>query len=726
MVIASHGGYCWRAVSGEATETQGAPPVVRPEIQALRAVAVMTVVVYHLWPDAVPGGFVGVDVFFAISGFLITLHLLREVERSGRVSIPGFWARRARRILPAALVVLAFCAITTITTVPQVHWNQYFKEIRASATYVENWQLASDAIDYQAQDNAPTSVQHFWSLSAEEQFYLVWPVLILLAIVLVARRRPRLPRRGPPRSRADMRRVSIALVLGICTAASLVYSILHTHANPLEAYFVTPARAWEFGAGGLLAVLALRPSRVYPDTRALVSWAGIAAIMITVFTYTNGTPFPSYTALLPIVATLAVIWAGAPEVSWAPTPLMALRPVQFLGDISYSIYLWHWPLLILAPFALNHDLDTATRLSILALTILAAWITKVLVEDPMRSGLFLAQRKARFTFAVAGVATALVLGVAASGNERLERDLRTAQRQSVLLIDSKPRCFGAASRDVEHPCMNPELKHSVVPTPALAANGHNAPCVDVTPQVVIPVCTFGATSAKATKRVAFMGDSHAQSWRAAMRVAALSKGWQGVTVSRTGCGYSEVVKDIEQPARTQCVNWVKRVPRWYEANPDVDTAFVIGFSGATVKVPAGKDPHEAAVKGFMNAWAALPASVKHIIVLQDNPLMKRHGETGACVERAIENKRRAGVACRLSRRRALLPDPAAEAARRLKSPRVQVIDLTPFFCDAKYCYPVIGGALVLKDLDHITRVYASTLGPYIARAYDRLAAKWRG
>jgi peptidoglycan/LPS O-acetylase OafA/YrhL len=267
-------------VISDATDSQGAQPTaVRPEIQALRAVAVMTVVIFHLWPEILPGGFVGVDVFFAISGFLITLHLLREVERTGRVSIPGFWARRARRILPAALVVLAFCAITTLTTVPQTQWDQFFKEIRASTLYVENWQLAADAVDYQAQDNAPSSVQHFWSLSAEEQFYLVWPVLILLAIAM-AGQRLRWRRRGRPRprrSRSFDRHRSIALVLGLATGASLIYSIVHTEANPLEAYFVTPTRAWEFGAGGLLAVLATRSSTSHPGRDAVSELHGAAA-----------------------------------------------------------------------------------------------------------------------------------------------------------------------------------------------------------------------------------------------------------------------------------------------------------------------------------------------------------------------------------------------------------------------------------------------------------------
>jgi peptidoglycan/LPS O-acetylase OafA/YrhL len=184
---------------------------LRPEIQALRALAVALVLVYHLWPAVVPGGFVGVDVFFAISGFLITSLLLREAERTGSVSLRAFWARRARRILPAALLTVLVCALATVALVPLTRWGQFFTEMRASTAYVQNWQLAGDAVDYLAAANAPSPVQHYWSLSIEEQFYLVWPVLIAAALRVspgssapapcspsprrsIGRRRPR----GPP------------------------------------------------------------------------------------------------------------------------------------------------------------------------------------------------------------------------------------------------------------------------------------------------------------------------------------------------------------------------------------------------------------------------------------------------------------------------------------------------------------------------------------------------
>src|SRR4051812_36437318 len=201
----------------------------RPEIQALRAVAVALVVVYHLWPDALPGGFTGVDVFFVISGFLITSLLLRELHSTGTLSLTGFWARRARRILPAAFATVAACGAAMVVIVPLSLWPQFLDELRASVLYVQNWRLAPDAVDYFAvAEHAPAPVQHFWSLTVEEQFYVVWPVALLLT-------------RGR------------AAAMVVLTAASLGYSLYETAANPAAAYFVTPARAWEFGVGGLLA-----------------------------------------------------------------------------------------------------------------------------------------------------------------------------------------------------------------------------------------------------------------------------------------------------------------------------------------------------------------------------------------------------------------------------------------------------------------------------------------
>ncbi|MGH3322789.1 MAG: acyltransferase family protein, partial [Streptosporangiaceae bacterium] len=312
---------------------------LRPEIQALRAVAVAAVLLFHLWPNRLTGGYVGVDVFFAISGFLITAHLLREVDATGRIRFAAFWARRARRLLPASLLVLAVSAGGTYLFVPQEKWQQFFSEIGASALYVQNWLLAHNAVDYLASENAPSVAQHFWTLSAEEQYYAVWPLLIAVVLLLARRRSTR------------VRRNSLLAVLVLLTAASLAYSVWETSTNPSVAYFITPTRIWEFGLGAIVAFVWPEPAGGV-RLRVLMSWVGLGCIAVATIVFTADTVFPGYAAALPVVGALLVIVAGPVAHPAGTLWLARLRPVQFLGDVSYSVYLWHWPLIVLAPYVL--------------------------------------------------------------------------------------------------------------------------------------------------------------------------------------------------------------------------------------------------------------------------------------------------------------------------------------------------------------------------------------
>src|SRR4051794_20249721 len=329
------------ALAGRTPGPDGAPRTRwRPEIQALRALAVSLVIAAHIWPDLVPGGYVGVDVFFAVSGFLITSMLVEELVGSGRIALTAFWARRARRILPAALVTLLACAVGTMLLVPTHRWDAFLTEIATSAAYVENWQLAHAAVDYFAKADGISPVQHYWSLSVEEQFYLVWPLLLLAAVGVTHGRSAR------------VRLGALAAAMGVLTAASLAWSILHTPADPEAAYFVTPTRAWEFGAGGVLALLP-QLGRSPAAARAALSWLGLVAIVVAGFAYGPQTIFPGSAALLPVLGALAVIRAGAPYHRLAPTRLLSRPAIQRTGDLSYSLYLWHWPLLVLLPYAVH-------------------------------------------------------------------------------------------------------------------------------------------------------------------------------------------------------------------------------------------------------------------------------------------------------------------------------------------------------------------------------------
>ncbi|HYF28306.1 MAG TPA: acyltransferase family protein [Baekduia sp.] len=659
---------------------------VREEIQALRALAVALVVVHHLWPGALPGGYVGVDVFFAISGFLITGLLVDELERRGRISLTGFWARRARRLLPAALLTVLGCALATVALVPLTEWRAFFDAMLAGVLYVENWHLAAQAVDYFAPDT-PSPVQHFWTLSVEEQFYVAWP-LLLLAGALVSRRR-----------------AALAAVLGLVTVASLTYGIGATAADPATAFFSTPARAWEFGLGGLLALLPAWGG--HRHARAVLSWLGLAAIVAAAVAFHAGTPFPGLAALLPVLGALAVIRAGMPARAGAPTKLFAVAPVQRLGDLSYGVYLWHWPLLILAPYALGRTVGAATAFAIAALSVALAAVSKAFVEDPVRAGPLLTRRRPRVTFAAAAAAMAAVCAVAVAAQAHLDARVDRDRQAVADAIARASGCFGAPAA-IREGCAGRIPDDVVAPSPVVAQRQGNAPCSMVERRSRLAVCAFGVGPERARATVAVVGDSHAAHWRAALAPVARAERWRALSLTRTGCPFSRAPRDVDEPARTNCLQWNREVLGWLRAHPEVTTVFVAARAGADVErgTPA---------EGYAAAWRALPPTVRRVVVLRDTPRLRF--ATLGCVERALASDRAGGDACAVVRRRALQPDPQVTAARAV--PRARVVDLSEVFCDRRVCRPVIGGALAYRDEDHLTPTFARTLAPLLQREVRR-------
>ena len=667
---------------------------IRSEIQALRALAVALVLAYHFWPRLVPGGFVGVDVFFVISGFLITAGLVREAEATGRVRLAHFWARRARRILPAAVLVLATCALASVLLVPPTIRGGWLEEIAASALYVENWHLAASSVDYLAADDAPSAVRHFWSLSVEEQVYLVWPLLVLAGVAFVRDRR-----RG------------IAVALGLVTVASLAWSAYATASDPGPAYFATPARAWELGAGALLALL---PPPATDRRRMLLAAAGVVGIALAAATFSSATAMPGVAALLPVFGAAAIIRAQV-----APRPVR-LRPVQWLGDVSYGAYLWHWPLLVLAPFAVGHDVRDGERVALLVITLLAAGLSKRLVEDPVRrarAGL----RPGRTLLAGAAASLAVVAATTAGGSS-LEEDVRRAEREVERVLAAPPPCFGAAARDPRRRCARAARRRTVVPSPLAAQRAPNAPCWPVGQEGLLYKCQFGVRLADSARSIALVGDSHASHWRAALDPVADRRRWRAISIARSSCPFRAGVPALPEPERSTCLRWARQVPAWFRRNPEFSTVVVAQFAGARVETPPGADVFETQVAAYTSAWRSLPRSVRRIVVLRDTPRMRRANGTLACVERAMDAERDAAQVCRRPRDVALPPDPAAEAARRMGG-RVKVVDLTRLMCGPRWCPAVVGGALVHKDSNHMTSVFAATLAPYLERRLAPLV--WR-
>lgn len=333
----------------------------RPELQALRALAVVAVVINHSWPGLAPGGYFGVDIFFVVSGFLITHQLVREQGLRGRISLPGFYLRRARRLLPAATLVLLAVAAMTFLFVPENEWRVWFSQIAASALYVQNWAIL-------ASPDVSTAVTHFWSLSVEEQFYLGWPILVIAAAALasVLRRRAR---------------TVLVVVVVVVAAASLVHWIVVTTGDYELGYFSTLSRAWEFAAGALVALI---PARLRVGSRwsPILFWSGLTTIVLAVVLVVPS--LPHTLALVPVLGTVAIIVAAQRGVPASARALVELRTVQFTGDISYALYLWHWPVLVFAPLITGVASESWFMVLLLAFAVALSWGTTRFVENPVR------------------------------------------------------------------------------------------------------------------------------------------------------------------------------------------------------------------------------------------------------------------------------------------------------------------------------------------------------
>ena len=295
-------------------------------------------------------------------------------------------------------------------------------------------------------------------------------------------------------------------------------------------------------------------------------------------------------------------------------------------------------------------------------------------------------------------------------------DTGEAQMQVTLSVspEARQRCFGAASRDNKKPCRNPKLTRAVVPSPDTAVLTPNIPCTPLKQIGHIIPCEFGVPAAEARNTIALIGDSHAAHWRAALEIVAQDVKWRGVSVTRSGCPYTRAVARLDPPSRRQaCVLWNQEVPRWLAANPKISTVFVVAHYDSTVVVKDKVNQFSAKITGYMRAWKALPKSVKRVIVIRDTP--RSTPDTLNCVRAAMAKRKNAGTTCALSRGSALDRDAAASAAARDPSKRVQAIDMTSFFCSSAKCFPVVGGALVYKDISHLTDVFASSLGPFLLR-----------
>lgn len=692
----------------------------RPEVQALRAVAVMMVVINHLWPSVLPGGFAGVDVFFVISGFLITAHLFRELESTGRVDLPSFWSRRIRRLLPAALVVLAACFVLTVTVLPSSAWRENLAQILASTVYVENWVLVGAATDYFAAENAATTVQHYWSLSLEEQFYLVWPVVLALVTWLAVRRGRGGRLRGPL--------MGLIAVIGVL---ALAYSILLSlGSGNAGAYFSTLTRAWEFMAGAAL-VFALERRRL-PGAAAIVAgWLGLAIVIASAFLLRGGPSYPGAVALIPVAGAVLVIAAGSPLSAWSTRRISQLRPVQYLGDISYSLYLWHWPLIVVAPFALVAVGGLSTwwqRMLILALSVVLAALTKRFVEDRFRAApAGLPRRRANRRAFLAPVTAAIAMVVAVTAVNVLVVAPRTEAVERAVEQMRSEGCLGADA--IRNECADPFGAASTLDP--MLATADRVPVCD--PSLgrepdgeTAATCVYG--DADNDPVIAVIGDSHAQILSFYTARWALDHGYAVVEYMSSACP-ALITRQMEFPhanrattAETSeswepCRAYAERALAEIAASSDIAGVVV---TNATRTYLDEEEP-ERSILTPANVEAALRqlgGDGRPVLVVRDVPgLGFDQGTAPQCLAQHPDEPQ----ACSAPREEVVpQDDPMLVAAR---SVGAHVLDLSDDFCDAARCYAAVGGVIAYWDRAHVSRTMGDTLEPDIN---DALTATFEG
>jgi peptidoglycan/LPS O-acetylase OafA/YrhL len=668
----------------------------RPDVEGLRAVAVGAVLLYHAGVPFAPGGYVGVDVFFVISGFLITGLLVRELEKTGTVSLARFYSRRAKRLLPLTVVVLAFVVLVALALplYDPVRMDELSLGVVASALYVMNWLLAARATDYFAAGLQASPVQHFWTLAVEEQFYLIWPTLLLAAAWL-------------GRRAAQGLRPALAATFAAVALASLAYSIYSTEAQAGAAYFSTLTRGWELALGGMLALVPA--SRLRKRSRWLVFplvWGGLGAIVFATLRFNDDTLFPGYAALVPTLGTAAIIAAGigSTTTSAGPARLLTLGPVRHIGRISYSWYLWHWPPLVFAA-AIWGSLSPLEGIGVLAVSYVPAVLSNRLVEKPFLHAKTLT-RYPRKALALGGACTGLSVGLG------LVLFILTPT------VPEAPESQVAGAAALHSDRSLQKSARAVHPTPREAETQENRPqmyadgCHLTFPETEAPRCVYGNPTSEIT--VVLFGDSHAMQWFPALNKIAKERDWRLVGITKAACPPAEVhiYNATLRRSYRECDEWRERTLARIveEENPDlVVTSSLPTYKpredGRRLERDASE---EAMVEGYASTLRKLRSTGARVALIEDVPHPNKN--IPECVSRSLDQLER----CATPRSEALgFPNVNTRVAKQVAG--VSLIDPKPEVCLEKTCPAVIGDVLVYRNGAHLTATYVRTLTPWLAK-----------
>jgi peptidoglycan/LPS O-acetylase OafA/YrhL len=600
-----------------------------PQIQALRALAAVLVLLFHV--HLVDGGYIGVDIFYVISGYLITGLLLREIELTQKLDFKAFYLRRIKRLLPTSFTVLMATALSAWYFYPGTMREDLGKDIFAAAIYVSNFLFAFWQMDYQNLNAVPPVVIHFWSLAVEEQFYLFWPVIVLAAYKFGGRK-------------------YLFKIIALITAASFLFSLYLTSAQPIWAFYSLPTRAWELGVGALLLTISGRYklSVVYP-------WIALALLVYSSFAYKESTPFPGTAALAPVLGTAIAI---ASISSW-PRILnffSNLRVTQWLGEISYPLYLWHWPLLVIPMVYLGRGLSIKESAVAILFTVLLADLTHRYIEQPLRHITLSPKRIVSSAIAATLIATGTGLAISATANSTIT--LPSGQSYSLEQIMEKPKVY---------------LDDCHVNSGETLSND----------------CTYGPNS---PNKVVLFGDSHAAQWMPVLEELAYERNFQLISLTKSACPGPAVAKvESGNYKNADCSEWRKNsIARIQELKP-----MAVLVSGMQYfEIPSGYSSRgEWWREGQAKTYNALKGASPHLIYISDTPHPLR--DIPSCIAAGRIDK------C-----------DSTEPADAFFTPGWQQINPTSWFCSAT-CPAILNGVVVYRDSSHISVLASQMVKPQL-------------
>ncbi|MDO8484011.1 MAG: SGNH hydrolase domain-containing protein [Candidatus Limnocylindrales bacterium] len=711
-----------------------------PHVEGLRAVAVLAVLWYHVGLPGMSGGFVGVDIFFVISGFLITGLLLREHETAGRIDLRHFYSRRMRRILPAVLATIALTMVAAALVLAPLQMPGIAQDGAAAALSLGNMRFALESADYFAATD-PSPFRHLWSLGVEEQFYLVWPALVIVAL------------------RAFQSRLGMALAIGALTVGSFTFALWLTEAFAPWAFYSLPSRLWELALGGFLAVAAGWLARLPALILISLGGLGVALVGAAVVVIDGATPYPGGAALLPTLGAAALIVGGGRggPVSW----VLTRRPARFVGRISYSLYLWHWPILVLPSLATGESLPLVLRCALGGVSVLVAAASWRLIEEPFRRGR-LWTRRPRLVLATAlttaiavavfaigigdyslgrvaavGAAPSAPVAISGSPSTAAEAGANEARsggapgRPEATSVPPSPSAADASpepSAPPSAPTIEPTVAPSATPPAEPTAVLHPWPLpADIRPALALarsdkeriigdgcfmslrgskpPNCVYGYPEGSFT--VALVGDSHAAHWFPAIEAIAKANGWRLLTFTKASCVFVDlpIYSPILKREYTECEAWRPLVvERLIDARPDLTIVSSDRWLPTQVKSDADPTRQGEAMARLLNQ---IPGA---IAILGDTPASRV--DVPVCLSRNLADITR----CATSRIQAFGRQQLVRERAAARAADATVIDLSDAICPADPCQAVVGDTIVQRDDHHLTATFAASLAGQLEAA----------